>query len=80
MKPSHYIQVALAIIVACAGAAVPLLVSPMTTIGWLVLIGAEAAAVSKVLSVQTEVSGDKQTTTKVVNAVEQAASDLGAKS
>lgn len=59
MKFTHYAQIALACVVAAGGAAVPLIVSPMTATQWILLAVAEAAALGKVLSVQSEVSGDK---------------------
>ena len=59
MTKSHYVQLVLAAVVACGGAAVPLLVTPMTPTAWLLLAIAEAAALQKVLSVQSEVAGDK---------------------
>jgi len=62
MNPTHYVQIALAIIVAAGGAAVPLVISPMTPTAWILLVVAIAAAIGKVLSVQSEVQGDKPPT------------------
>ena len=59
MKLTHTIQIVLACIVAAGGAAVPLLVTPMTPTSWLLLIVAEAAALKGVLGVNSEVAGDK---------------------
>ena len=60
LKATHYVQIGLAAVAAMCGAAVPLLVSPMTPTSWLVLVGAEALALKGVLSVKSETDGDKQ--------------------
>lgn len=72
MKPTHILQIVLACIVAGGGAAVPLFVSPMTATQWILLAVAEAAAIGKVLSVQSEVAGDKAPS----NVVEKSASKI----
>jgi hypothetical protein len=59
MKPTHVIQLVCAAVIACGGAALPLLVTPMTPTAWLGLAIAEAAALKTVLGVQSEVAGDK---------------------
>ena len=61
MNVAYTIRIGLAVVVAGAGAAVPLLVTPMTTTAWLLLIAAEAAAIEKVLSVKTGIAGDAET-------------------
>ena len=61
MKVTHWVQLGLSVLAAAAGAAVPLMVTPMTPTAWLVLVAAEALAIKSALSVQSEVSGDKGT-------------------
>jgi hypothetical protein len=79
MKPTHVVQLVLACVVAGGGAAVPLLVSPMTITAWILLAVAEAAALSKVLSVQSEIAGDRGApadTANKLDAVAKAASKI----
>jgi hypothetical protein len=59
---THTVQIALAIVVAVAGAAVPFIVQPMTPTAWLLLVAAVASAIGKALSVQSEIAGDKKAT------------------
>jgi hypothetical protein len=56
MKTIHYAQLALAVVSAGCSAAIPLLVSPMTPVAWLALVGGVALSVKGALAVQSQVA------------------------